>query len=114
VAIFSNSITRQVRFSLSERDLTISSEDIEIGGEAKENIPIEYSDIDMEIGYNASYIIEMLRHIDSDTVKIEFKSPLSATIIKATEENKDENLLMLVMPIRLSDEVESNVAEEVE
>ena len=114
VAIFSNSITRQVRFALSERNLTISSEDIEIGGEAKETIPIEYADENLEIGYNASYIIEMLRHIDTEAVKLEFKNPLSATILRATEDNENEDLMMLVMPIRLSDEAEGSVDEAAE
>lgn len=104
VAIFSNSITHQVRFSLSNNLLHVQSEDIEFGGEAKEKIEVDYSEEDMEIGYNANYLLDILRHLDTKEVILKIKDPISAAIIYPGEQQEKEDTLMLLMPIRLNED----------
>ncbi|NIR48515.1 DNA polymerase III subunit beta, partial [candidate division KSB1 bacterium] len=104
VSIFSNSITNQIRFSLSKNLVKIQSEDIEFGGEGQESIESDYDGEDLEVGYNANYLLDILKHLDTDEVILELKDPISAGLIYPTTQKENEDLLMLLMPIRLNEE----------
>jgi DNA polymerase-3 subunit beta len=56
----------------------------------------------MDIGYNAAYVLDVLKQIDTNEVKFELGTPTSAGIVRPTEQEKDEDLLMLIMPVRLN------------
>lgn len=105
ISIFSSEYTHQVKFQLNPSSLIIQAEDAELGGEAKESIAVDYSGEDLTIGYNGSYIYDILRHLDSEEVIFFLKNAGSAAIIKPSDQNKDEDLMMLIMPIRLEDAV---------
>lgn len=104
VSIFSNSITHQVRFIISEKEMEIRSEDVEFGGEANENLPVDYTGENMEIGFNANYILDMIKNIEADEIVLLLKSSKNAGLIYPPEQKKGEDLLMLLMPIRLSED----------
>jgi DNA polymerase-3 subunit beta len=107
VAIFSNQYTHQIKFLLSPSSLVIQAEDIEIGGEAQESIPVDYTGDSFDIGYNAAYMLDILRHIDEEEIvfNLKEKDPTSAAIIQPGEQKSDEDILMLLMPIRLNDSI---------
>jgi DNA polymerase-3 subunit beta len=102
VSIFSNEVSRQIRLKLGPESVEISGEDLEQGGEAKETVPCEYKGTPMDIGYNASYVLDVLKQIDTTEVLFELGTPTSAGLVKPTEQEKNEDLLMLVMPVRLN------------
>ena len=104
VSIFSNSITHQIRLSISNNQLSVKSEDIEFGGEARESIAVEYSGDSLEIGYNANYLLDILRHLETEEIVFDIKDSISAGTISPTSQREDEEILMLLMPIRLNDE----------
>ncbi|MFQ5649497.1 MAG: DNA polymerase III subunit beta [bacterium] len=104
VSIFSNSITHQIRLSVSDGAVEIQSEDIEFGGEAREKIEADYSGESMDIGYNAVYLLDILKHLESDDIELTLKDPVSAGIIYPATQKQGEDVLMLLMPIRLNDE----------
>lgn len=102
VSLFSSALTHQIRFSLTKNKLTVLSEDIDIGGEAREELNVDYTGEDMEIGYNAQYVMDILKHIDSDEVTFSLKNQVSATLLIPSKQEENESLLMLIMPIKLS------------
>ncbi|MDR9414767.1 MAG: DNA polymerase III subunit beta [Gracilimonas sp.] len=102
VAIFSSTTTRQIRLQLGSDKLTIRAEDLDMSSEAKETIGCEYSNEEMEIGFNAKYLGDVLSNIDDEEVTFEFSSPNRAGIVKPSEENENEDILMLVMPVMLN------------
>jgi len=102
VAIFSSSTTRQIRLQLHPDKLTIRAEDIDMSSEAKETIACEYDNEEMEIGFNAKYLADVLGNVDGDDVYFEFSTPNRAGIVKPSEEDEDEQILMLVMPVMLN------------
>jgi len=104
VSIFSNSITHQIRLSVRPSYLEILSEDVEFGGEAREKIDIQYDGEDIDIGYNAAYLLDILRHLNSDDVEMNLKDPVSAGVLYPVEKETGEDILMLLMPIRLNDD----------
>lgn len=101
VAILSNSLTRQVKFAVSADQLQLSATNVDLGGEATETLPCSYDGEEMEIGYNANYILDILRQVDGDEVKFSLASPVSAGIVTPAESAGD--YLCLIMPLRLAD-----------
>lgn len=105
VSIFASQYTHQIRLNISPSSLLIQAEDVEIGGEAQESIPVDYSGDQLDIGYNANYLLDVLRHLDSEDVMFQLKDSGSAAIISPSEQKSDEYLMMLLMPIRLNDAI---------
>ncbi|MBD3378255.1 DNA polymerase III subunit beta [candidate division KSB1 bacterium] len=104
VSIFSSSLTHQVRLIMTPSQVTIRSEDIEFGAEAKEEVPGDFSADWMQIGYNSNYLIDLLRHVDTDEVIFELKDSISAAIVYPSEQTEDEDYLLLLMPIRINEQ----------
>ncbi len=110
VSIFSNSMTRQVRLSLKPDKIEVFSQDLDIGGEGMEVLPAEYEGEEMDIGYNAQYLMEIIQHIDTEDVLMMLDTPVSAGIVLPSEQLEKEDVLLLVMPVRLTEmeEAEEN------
>ena len=102
ISLFANTITNQIRLSLRENLAVISAEDMDVGGEAKEEDACNYTDEPMDIGYNATYLLDILRHIDTEEVKIALDSPITGALVYPSEQREDEEFLMLIMPVRLN------------
>ncbi len=102
VSIFSSTTTRQIRLQMENDQLTIRAEDIDMSSEAKETIACEYDNEKMEIGFNAKYLSDVLSNVDDEEVYFEFSTPNRAGIVKPSEEEEGEQILMLVMPVMLN------------
>ncbi|MEK7330229.1 MAG: DNA polymerase III subunit beta [Candidatus Eisenbacteria bacterium] len=103
VASHADNVTRQVRFSLSEGSLGVSSA-TELGaGEHK--VSAGFHGEPMEIGYNAAYLIDLLRSIESEQVLFRLNNALAAGVVEPVGglKHAEEDLLCLVMPLRLPD-----------
>ena len=100
VSILSSSYTRQVRFKLSSGQVELSATSPEICGEAREVIPAEYSEEEMEIAYNAQYLVEILRKMDTPWIRFELKNHVTAALLKPTEQKEGEDYFCLLMPLR--------------
>ena len=103
VSIFSNKSTHQIALNLNNESALISTEDPEQSTKAKENIKGEYSGEDITVGYNATYLKDVLSHVDDDDVVVKLKSPISAALFLPKKQKDNTNLTMLLMPIRLND-----------
>jgi DNA polymerase-3 subunit beta len=103
VAILSNSLTHQVKFSLKSDELELLTTNFDFGGEAKENLKINYGADQMDIGYNAIYITDILKQVDGNEVVFELNTPTTAAIVKSAQKEENESYFFLVMPLRLLD-----------
>uniref|UniRef100_A0A7C4XNG3 Beta sliding clamp n=1 Tax=candidate division WOR-3 bacterium TaxID=2052148 RepID=A0A7C4XNG3_UNCW3 len=97
VSLVSSPNLKNVKFDFKKEGLLLSSSSPDIG-EAKEEIPCKYEGEGVGIWYNAQFFLEILRHINTDEAVIQITSATSATLIKPKE---DENLLYLLMPLRI-------------
>lgn len=98
--LYSNQTTYMVRFIIKGQSMTLKAEDIDFANAAEEKISCTYDGEDMEIGFNAKFIIEMLQHIDDDNVVFTFSDPRRAALIyPAQQADENEDLLMLLMPV---------------
>jgi DNA polymerase-3 subunit beta len=103
VAILSNSLTHQVKFGLKSDQLELSATNFDFGGEAREKLSVNYKSEDMEIGYNANYIAEILKNVEGDEVNFELNTPTTAAVVKPSKKEENEDYFFLVMPLRLLD-----------
>ncbi|MBR4505739.1 MAG: DNA polymerase III subunit beta [Bacteroidales bacterium] len=105
VSIFASEATRQVRLSISANKVDISAEDLEFSNKAHESIPCQYEGDPMDIGFNAKFLTEMISNLDTEQVLIELSHPSRAGIIFPygdEAEGKQDDILMLVMPVMLA------------
>lgn len=102
VSIFSNPITHQIQLQLSSKGLLLTAEDIDGGNTGTENIPIEYKGDPLNIGYNSNLVLSVLNNVDTREMKVEFKSSTSAGVITPIDQLEHEQLMFLIMPVRIN------------
>lgn len=102
VALYSSSMTNQIRLSLEPGKVEVSAEDIERSSEAHETVLCEYDGEPMVIGFNASYLTEVLNNIDGEEVLFEFSSPNRAGVVTPEQQQEQEEMMMLIMPVMLN------------
>jgi DNA polymerase-3 subunit beta len=102
VSVFSNKSTNQVALSISGSELQLASQDVDFSFEGNERMACQYDGEDLQIAFNAKFLIEMLNGADTDEINMELSTPTKAGIIKPTENEDGEELLMLVMPLMLN------------
>ena len=102
VSVFSNKSTNQVALSISGSELQLAAQDVDFSFEGNERMACQYDGEDLQIAFNAKFLIEMLNAADTPEINIELSTPTKAGIIKPTEVDENEELLMLVMPLMLN------------
>ncbi len=102
VALYSSSMTHQIRLKMEPNQLTVSAEDIERASEAKERVLCEYDGPEMEIGFNSVYLTEVLSNVGGEDVVFEFSSPNRAGVVTPAQQADGEDMLMLIMPVMLN------------
>ena len=100
--LFSSSSSKQVKFSIGTNNITVSAEDIDLGSNATEKITCEYGGDSMDIGFNTQYVSDILTHVDDSEVQFKLHSPTKACIIEPGKKQEGEDLLLLLMPVRLN------------
>jgi len=103
--------THRVRLAMSGSTLKFSVQTPDLG-EASEEMSVDYDGDALEIGFNANYLLEVLRYIPADEVRLSFKAPERAAILEPVGSAPGEggattvaapDFLCLVMPLRLMD-----------
>lgn len=102
ISIYANKTTHQVRLKITGSELQISAEDLDFSNEANERLSCEHDGEDIEIGFNAKFLVEMLTNMDSEQIKLTMSAPNKAGVILPAEKDASEDILMLVMPVMLN------------
>ncbi len=103
VSITADRVTSQIRMGLESERLELSAKGQD-GSRAEDEIPVGYTGEAMEIGFNYTYLLDILKNVGSDTVQLALKDAQSAALIApATDAGEaDPSLLCLLMPLRLA------------
>jgi DNA polymerase-3 subunit beta len=100
MAVVASDQTHRVRLSFEEGGVKFRVQTPDLG-EAEDELPLEFRGEPLEIGFNATYLLEILRYIPDEDVRMSFKAPeRAATFAPASG---DPDYLCLVMPLRLLD-----------
>jgi len=102
VSIFSNKSTNQVVMNITGSELQLAAQDVDFSFEGTERMKCQYSGEDLQIAFNAKFLIEMLNAADGEEVTIDLSTPTKAGILKPASQDDGEDLLMLVMPLMLN------------
>lgn len=102
VSIFSNKSTNQVALSITGSELQLAAQDVDFSNEGNERMNCQYNGEDLVIAFNARFLIEMLGATESNEVNVELSTPTKAGLIKPVDQEDNEELLMLVMPLMLN------------
>jgi DNA polymerase-3 subunit beta len=104
VSVLSNQKTHLVKFSFTPAQLEITVLNRDIGGEARQRLAIEYEGAEHTIGFNASYLSEILQITAAEKVRMEMNTQISACLIFAESTEAECDDLFLIMPLRIMED----------
>ena len=100
VAQFADERSRAIRVRFTNGEVQVFSSSVEMG-ESEESVPSEYAGPDMEIGFNAQYLLDFLSVIPQDHVSFELKDQKSAGEMRPAGGDVPEQYRYVVMPMRI-------------
>jgi DNA polymerase-3 subunit beta len=102
MSIVASDQTHRIRMGFASGTCKLSVQTPDLG-EAQEEVTVAYEGDPLEIGFNAAYLLEILKYIPTDEVRLTFKAPERAATIEPVGWNDSASFLALVMPLRLVD-----------
>jgi DNA polymerase-3 subunit beta len=102
MSVIASDQTHRIRMAFNSGMLKFSVTTPDLG-EAQDELPIRYDGDQLEIGFNASYLLEILRFMPTDEIKLTFKAPERAATIEPEGWTDPATYMCLVMPLRLMD-----------
>lgn len=99
--IMSDQVTNKTSFNIQNSDLKVMAANNEYGTDADETISCSFTENEeFEIAFNGKYLLEAIQHFENESLMFDFSTPLKASIIRPADPNENEDLMMLVMPVR--------------
>ena len=103
VSVFSSQASSLIKLRLQNNQIVISAQDIDFSTSAEESLTCQYDGNPMSIGFKSTFLIDILNNISATEVVIELADPSRAGVIVPVEQEENEDLLMLLMPMMLND-----------
>jgi len=103
VVVFANPGSSLIKLQLSPNSIFISAQDIDYSTSAEETVACVYEGEEISIGFKGTYLIEILSNIPSAEAVLQLADPSRAGLMLPAENEADEDLLMLLMPMMLND-----------
>jgi len=103
VAVFASSSTSLLKLAMQENEMKISAQDIDFSTSAEEVIACSYTGDPMAIGFQAHFLVEILSTLTSQEVMLQLADPARPGLVLPAENAENETLLMLLMPMLLSE-----------
>lgn len=101
VSVLGNKQSNLVAFDITNNALTVTAQDIDYSTASEESTEISYSGYTMKIGFKATFLIELLKNISSDEIKISFSDPTRASLITPSHNSSGFKQTSLLMPMLL-------------
>ena len=103
VSVFANQASNLVKLAFADNKILISAQDIDFSISAEETITCQFTGEPIKIGFKSSFLIEILGNINASDIVMELSDASRAGLILPFENEKDEEILMLLMPMLLND-----------
>ncbi|MEI7676581.1 MAG: DNA polymerase III subunit beta [Bacteroidales bacterium] len=103
VSHFSNQGSNLIKLQVADNKIVITAQDIDFSTSAEETVSCQYSDMGIKIGFKSSFLVDILNNINSTEVVLELADPSRAGIVLPVDQDENEELLMLLMPMMLND-----------
>jgi DNA polymerase-3 subunit beta len=102
MSVIASDQTHRIRLSFNSGLLRFSVQTPDLG-EAQDELPIRFTGDPIDIGFNANYLLEILRFMPTEEVRITLKAPERAATVEPEGSTEPGSYLCLVMPLRLMD-----------
>jgi DNA polymerase-3 subunit beta len=102
MSVIASDQTHRIRLSFNTGMLKFSVTTPDLG-EAQDELPVRYEGDQLDIGFNASYLLEILRFMPTEEIRLTFKAPERAATLEPEGWNDPGHYMCLVMPLRLMD-----------
>ncbi|MGH7647183.1 MAG: DNA polymerase III subunit beta [Gemmatimonadaceae bacterium] len=102
MSVVASDQTHRIRMSFNSGMAKFSVQTPDLG-EAQDELPVTYEGDALDIGFNASYLLEILRNMPTDEVRLTFKAPERAATVEPVGWNDPAQYMCLIMPLRLID-----------
>src|SRR5688572_3784758 len=99
VALLSNERSRAVKFDIAKGKVDVTSSSSEFG-EAREEIPVDYTGTPLAISFNAQYVLDFLNVVETDTVQLSLKDEVSQAVMKPVGA-AGYDYTYVIMPMRI-------------
>jgi DNA polymerase-3 subunit beta len=103
VSVFASQSSALIKVHVDQGTLTVSAQDLDFSTSAEEHIMCDYDGTPMSIGFNGPFLIDVLNSIASNDIVLELADPSRAGVITPAEQEENEDLIMLLMPMMLKD-----------
>jgi DNA polymerase III subunit beta len=102
MSIVASDQTHRIRMAFTNGACKLSVQTPDLG-EAQEELSVAYEGDTLEIGFNAAYLLEILKYMPTDEVRMTFKAPERAATCEPVGWDDPASYMTLVMPLRLVD-----------
>ncbi|MEI8086539.1 MAG: DNA polymerase III subunit beta [Paludibacter sp.] len=103
VSVFSNQGSNLVKLYFNQNQIHISAQDIDFSISAEETISCQFEGEPIRIGFKSPFLVEILGNINSTDIILELSDASRAGLILPFENEENEEILMLLMPMLLND-----------
>jgi DNA polymerase-3 subunit beta len=101
VSLLASERSRAVRFKFTGGEATVSSSNPELG-EAVESVAVQYDGDELEVSFNAQYILDFLSAVDGEEVVFRLKDPASQGLLEPREQSSETSRYKyVIMPMRM-------------
>jgi DNA polymerase III subunit beta len=102
MSVIASDQTHRIRMSFNAGMVKFSVQTPDLG-DAQDELPVRYEGDQLDIGFNASYLLEILRFMPTEEIRLTFRAPERAATLEPEQWNDPAQYLCLVMPLRLVD-----------
>ena len=103
VSVFASQSSALIKIHVDQGTLTVSAQDLDVSTSAEEHLMCDYDGTPMSIGFNGPFLLDVLNSITSSDIVLELADPSRAGVITPAEQEENEDLIMLLMPMMLKD-----------
>lgn len=101
VSLFASKSTSLVKITIDASNMHLEARDIDYSTMGEENVPCSYDGNPMTIGFSTNYMVDILTNLKFDDIKISLSDPVRPGIYEPVQQNPDEDILVLQMPIQV-------------
>lgn len=103
ILVFSSQSSALVKLHLEDNKIIVSGQDFDFSTSAEEMLPCSYQGNVINIGFSGTFLVDILNNLVGDNVLIELADPSRAGVLVPVEQNENEEMLMLLMPMMLNE-----------
>ena len=103
ILVFSNQSSALIKLHLEENKIIVSGQDLDYSTSAEESLSCDYQGHVINIGFSGTFLVDILNNLVGDNVLIELADPSRAGVLVPVEQNENEEMLMLLMPMMLNE-----------